>query len=65
VLHTNGVPHYWIADPGERTLIVHRREPRGTLVVLTAGPCDVVRAEPFEATELRISVLFGIEDEKD
>src|SRR3954470_23394798 len=65
VLHTNQVPHYWIADPVEKTLIVHRWEPRGYLVVLSAGLGDVVRAEPFEATELRTSVLFGIEDEED
>jgi len=65
VLHTNQVPHYWIADPVEKALIVHRWEPRGYLVVLTAGLGEVVRAEPFEAMELRISALFGIEDEEE
>ena len=49
----------------EKALIVHRWGPRGYLVILTAGPGEVVRAEPFEATELRISVLFGIEDEEE
>jgi hypothetical protein len=48
-----------------KTLIVHRWEPRGYLVTLTAGLGDVVRAEPFESLELRVSVLFGIEDEDD
>ena len=47
VLHTNQVPHYWIADPVEKTLIVHRWEPRGYLVVLTAGLGDAIRAEPL------------------
>ena len=65
VLHTNGVPHYWIVDPLERTLIVHRWEPRGYLVVLTAAAGDVVRAEPFEAVELRLSTLFGVEDDEE
>lgn len=63
VLHANQVPHYWIADPVEKTLIVHRWEPRGYLTVVTAGLGDVVRAEPFESADLRIAVLFGVEDE--
>ena len=65
VLYSNQVPHYWIADPVEKTLIAHRWEPPGYLVVLTAGLGDVVRAEPFASTELRISVLFGIDDEEE
>jgi len=65
VLHTNGVSHYWIADPLEQTLIVHRWEPRGYLVVLTAAAGDIVRAEPFDAVELRISALFGVEDDEE
>jgi Uma2 family endonuclease len=65
VLHTNGVPHYWIADPIEQTLIVHRWESAGYLVVLSAAAGDVVRAEPFDAVELRVSTLFGIEDDEE
>ena len=65
VLHTNGVSHYWIADPLEQTLIVHRWEPRGYLVVLTAAAGDVVRAEPFDTVELRISALFGVEADEE
>jgi hypothetical protein len=49
----------------EKTLIVYRWEPRGYLVALTAGPGEVVRPEPFDSTELRVSVLFGIEDEEE
>lgn len=63
VLHTNGLPHYWIADPVEQTLIVHRWEPGGYLVVLTAGAGEVVRAAPFDAVELRVSTLFGVEED--
>jgi Uma2 family endonuclease len=65
VLHANQVPHYWIADPVEQRLIVHRWEPDGYREILTAGIADVVRAEPFEATELRLSVLFGSEEDEE
>lgn len=60
VLHANGVPHDWIADPLERTLHVHRWGPRSYIVIPNAGEADVVRAEPFEMVELRVAALFGI-----
>lgn len=63
VLHRNGVPHHWIVDPHEHTLIVHRWSDAGYVVVLTAAAGDTVRAEPFEATELRVSALLGLEDD--
>ena len=65
VLHLASVPHYWIGNPEEKTLVVHRREPRGYLIVLTAASGDVVRAESFDAVELSIDVLFGDADEDD
>lgn len=65
VLHTNGVPYYWIADPLEQTLIVHRWEPAGYLVIVTAAAGEVVHAEPFEAVELGVSTLFGIEEDEE
>lgn len=65
VLHTNGVPYYWIADPIEQTLIVHRWEPAGYLVILTAAAGEAVRAEPFDAVELRVSTLFGLEEDEE
>lgn len=63
VLYKHGVPHYWVADPLEHTLIVHRWVPRGYLVLLTAGEADVIRVEPFDAVELHVAALFGIEDD--
>jgi Uma2 family endonuclease len=63
VLQLAGVPHYWIGNPQEETLVVHRWEPKGYLIVLTAASGDVVRAEPFEAVELRVDVLFGDPDD--
>ena len=61
--HAAGVPHYWVIDPVNRTLIVYRRLAEGYVLVLAAGAEKVVRAEPFEALELRVGLLFGDEDE--
>jgi hypothetical protein len=38
------VPHYWLVDPREEMLTVHGQE---------------LCAEPFEAVELQVGVLFG------
>jgi len=57
--HQAGVPHYWIVDQVERTLTVHRHTPDGFLVVLRAPEHETVRAEPFDAIELSVSVLLG------
>jgi Uma2 family endonuclease len=65
VLTTHGVPYYWIADPLAHTLHVHRWTERGYLVILTAAAGDVVRAEPFDAVELRVSALFGLEEDEE
>lgn len=65
VLHMASVPHYWIGNPEQKTLVVHRWDPKGYLIVLTATSGDVVRAEPFEAVELRIDVMFGDADDDD
>jgi Uma2 family endonuclease len=63
VLQRHAVPHYWIADPIEHVLTVHRWTDSGYLLVLAAKAGDTVRAEPFDAVELRVSTLFGIEDD--
>jgi Uma2 family endonuclease len=63
VLQLAGVPHYWIGNPEEKTLVVHRWEPKGYLIVLTAASGDVVRAEPFDAVELHVDVVFGDDDD--
>lgn len=57
-LHRAGVPHYWLADPGNKTLTVLRFTPDGYLAALTAGGRDVVRAEPFEAVEIDLGRVF-------
>ena len=61
--HQSQVPHYWIMDLIDRTLTVYRREPQGYLVALRAEAGEKVRAEPFDAIELEVAVLFGADPE--
>lgn len=63
IYHAAKVPHYWIIDPFNRFLLVYRWLPEGYLVVLGAGNDMIVRAEPFDAIELRVGLLFGDEEE--
>jgi Uma2 family endonuclease len=63
VLRDAGVPYYWIVNPAEKVLVVHRLEPNGYLVATTASSGETIRAEPFQDVELRVGVLFGDEDE--
>lgn len=62
VYHTCQVPHYWIVDPVSETLMVHRWTRDGYLLVLAADRGERVRAEPFDAVELSLGMLFGDED---
>ena len=64
VLKESGVGHYWIVNPEERILVVHRLDERGWVVVLSVGDGDTIRAEPFETVELRVGTLFGEDDEE-
>jgi Uma2 family endonuclease len=63
VLRRAALPYYWIVNPEERILIVHRLEAQGYLVTLTAGVDDTVRAEPFDDVEIALAVLFGEADD--
>ena len=60
-----GVPHYWLANPIEKVLEVYRRTDVAYALVLTAKSGQTVRAEPFEAVELRVDELFGADPEDD
>jgi Uma2 family endonuclease len=57
--HRCGVKHYWIVDPERQVLTVQRWQKDGYLVLLTAGGGETVRAEPFDAIELAVGLLFG------
>ena len=65
IYHAAGVHHYWILDPTLRFLLVYRHSPDGYIAVLSARAGMVVRAEPFEALELRVGLLFGDEEEEE
>jgi Uma2 family endonuclease len=62
VYHRHQVPHYWILDPDEGTLMVYRWTPDAYLEILIAERGEEVRPEPFEAIPLRVGALFGDED---
>jgi Uma2 family endonuclease len=64
VYHRHEVGHYWIVDPGEETLAVYRWHPDGFVEVLIADRSETVRAEPFDALELCIGVLFGDDEDE-
>jgi Uma2 family endonuclease len=59
------VPHYWVVDPMNEMLTVHRWAPEGYLNVLSAARGERVKAEPFDAIEWPIGVLFGDDPEGD
>jgi len=61
--HAHEVGHYWLVDPIDETLTVHRWHSDGYVEVLVAERSDLVRAEPFEAIELRVGVLFGDDED--
>ncbi len=50
----------WLAipDPTYETLPVLERADRGYVIVLVAGPGEVVRAMPFEEVEIPMEDLF-------
>jgi Uma2 family endonuclease len=62
--HRFGVSHYWILDPTEETLSVNRWTADGYTEVVAADRTERVRAEPFDAIELSIGVLFGDDEEE-
>jgi Uma2 family endonuclease len=63
VLHAAGVPHYWVVDPDELLLLVHRRTRSGYTIVQRAVAGELIRAEPFETIEIPVSAIFGDGDD--
>jgi Uma2 family endonuclease len=59
VYHRFEVPHYWLVEPDDQVLSVHRWGPAGYVEVLAAERGEIMRAEPFEAIPLQVGVLFG------
>ncbi|MEJ7734189.1 MAG: Uma2 family endonuclease [Polyangiaceae bacterium] len=52
------VTHYWMVDPDARTLEVGRLEGESYRVVLSSADDEKVRAEPFQAIELDLALLW-------
>ncbi len=52
------VAHYWLLDPDARTLEVERLDGDSYRIVLSASEEDKVRAEPFDALELDLALLW-------
>lgn len=64
VYHHHRVPHYWILDPAEATLLVYRWTADGYTDVLSAERGERVRAEPFDAIDLAVGVFFGDDEDE-
>lgn len=62
--HRSEVGHYWLIDPVEEVLTVYRWHAEGDLEVLVADRADRVRAEPFDAIDIKVSILFGDDDDE-
>jgi Uma2 family endonuclease len=56
---SQGVEHAWLVNPATRTLEVYRRQADAWLLLLTAAEDARVRAEPFGAVELDLSLIWG------
>lgn len=54
-----GVPHAWLVNPLSRTLEVLRRQDAHWLTIAVHKDDDKVRAEPFDAVELDLAVLWA------
>jgi Uma2 family endonuclease len=54
-----GVEHAWLVNPRQQTLEVLRREGNHWLTVATFEGDDPVRAEPFNAIELELGILWA------
>jgi Uma2 family endonuclease len=56
--HRGRVSHYWVAEPIGEVLSVYRWHDTGYVLVLSASPGDIVKAEPFDAIDIDVADLF-------
>ncbi len=54
-----GVRHVWLLDPGPQTLEVYRLDGDAWRLVLSAAGNDKVRAEPFDAVDLDLAIIWS------
>ena len=64
VYHQHAIPHYWIIDPRDESLTVHRWSADGYVEVLLAQRGERVHAEPFGDIELAVGALFGDDEDE-
>lgn len=60
-LQAAGVPHYWVVDLEHGVLTIYRFGGKVYEVARLAQPGQRLRLEPFEAIELEVSALFGLD----
>lgn len=65
VYHRHRVAHYWVIDPEQEILTVHRWTPEGYTELLAAERGERVYAAPFDAIELQVGVLFGDDQDEE
>jgi Uma2 family endonuclease len=63
VLHEHEVPFYWIADPEERSVEIFEWSEKGYILLNSVDEDFIGRLPPFDAIELKVSVLFGEEED--
>lgn len=59
IYRREGVRHLWLLSPMLQTLEVYRLEDKRWVLLETYEGDDVVRAEPFDAIELQLSLLWA------
>jgi Uma2 family endonuclease len=60
IYRRDGVGHYWLVDPRDKRLEIYRLEAGRWVEVAEHEGDGVVRAEPFDAIELDLSLLWKI-----
>jgi Uma2 family endonuclease len=55
----NAIRHLWLVDPVPRTLEVYRLEKGSWLLLATHADDERVRAEPFDAVEIGLQLLWS------
>lgn len=63
--HQAGVGDYWVVDRAHQLLLVYRHGPGGYVLVQSAGAAERLHPEPFEAIDLFVGQLFGIDPPED
>ena len=63
--HEARVAPYWVLDPLDSTLTVHRWQQDGYVVAQRSQRGERVRPEPFDALEFEVGVFFGDDEAED